>query len=658
MRISPKLKPFSVFVAIVALASALIAAPAAAQNTSSPIRVVVTGQGGAPVAGMSVAVTHVPTGRTQIMTSSSQGHVTARGLAIGGPYEVSVVGSDYAADVMQGIYVELDKTEVVDLSVRPVVEEVIVTAKAPTGQVAVGVGRSFDRATLDATPSISRDFTAALATDPQILVDNSVARGPAVSMAGQNFRFNSVTIDGVAQNDNFGLSKNASATQRAPISIDAIEAITVNLAPYDVTYGNFIGGNINIVTKSGTNEFHGSAFYQSNDDSLSGTKTGNTKLDIGKFSEDVYGFSLGGPIIRDKLFFFANYEKFETTRPANAQSIDNIAGVTQADLDRFIGILENEYGYMNHGDFTTSDDDEDEKILLKLDWNINDEHRAVFTYQIAEGDVIFDDFPNSVALHSNRYNINEKMTAYSAHLFSNWTDNFSTEIKFGSKDVENRQVSVDDSTNEFIAIAPGGGLLQAGGDRFRMNNFLDNKSTLFKIKGDYVMGDHVFTAGWERESKDVQNLFTPGTRGVFYFCSLDDMENRSMTGAGFCGAAGFALFGGANNGQDALGDMTLDVDSFYIQDEWTPNSDLTMTFGLRYDSLSNGDQINENPAFMARRGFSNTENMDGKDLVLPRFGFNWDATDRMTLRGGAGSAPTPQSIRRSTASPAARRQSA
>ncbi len=342
--------------------------------------------------------------------------------------------------------------------------------------VQVGVGRDFDRATIDGTPSISRDFISTLATDPKILVDNSVARGPAVSFAGQNFRYNSVTIDGVAQNDNFGLSKNASATQRTPISIDAIEAVNVNIAPYDVTYGNFIGGNINIVTKSGTNDFEGSVFYFSTDDSLTGDESDGVKLAIGDFSEDTYGFTFGGPIVEDKLFFFTNYEKFETDRPSNTQTIDNIAGVTQADVDRVRSILQSEYGF-DPGPFAANDTDEDEKILLKLDWFINDDHRAVATYQVADGDVIFDDFPEVAVLQSNRYNINEKLTAFSAQLFSNWSDNFSTELKIGSKDVENRQISVDTTNPDFAITAPGGGTIAAGGDRFRHTNELDNEST-------------------------------------------------------------------------------------------------------------------------------------------------------------------------------------
>ena len=386
----------------------------------------------------------MPTGRTQITTSTTSGVVTSRGLAVGGPYSVNVAsGSGYIADGTDDIILKLDETEVVNLNVRTEeIEEIIVVATQMIQELRTGVGRDFGAREIQATPSIARDFVSVLATEPKILVDNSVARGPAISMAGQNFRFNSVTIDGVAQNDNFGLSKNASATQRTPISIDAIEAINVNIAPYDVTYGNFIGGNINIVTKSGTNELQGSAFYASTDDDMTGNKSDGVNLGIGDFEEDVYGFTLGGPIVPDKLFFFVNYEKFETTVPSNTQTIDNIAGVTQADVDRVRQIFQTEYGF-DPGPFAASDDDQDEKILIKLDWHINDDHRAVATYQVADGDVLFDDFPDAAVLQSNRYNINEKLTAFSGRVFSNWTDRLSTEFKIGFKDVENRQISVD-----------------------------------------------------------------------------------------------------------------------------------------------------------------------------------------------------------------------
>jgi hypothetical protein len=597
------------------------------------------------VGGVSVSVTHLPTGRTRVSSTNSNGVANTRGLAVGGPYEVAVVGGgQYAADVQQNIFVELDQTEVIEIVARPVIEEVIVTAQAMTEQVVVGIGRSFNRNTIDGTPSISRDFVSTLATDPKILVDNSVARGPAVSIGGANFRFNNLTIDGVAQNDNFGLSKNASATQRSPISIDAIEALTVNVAPYDVTYGSFIGGNINIVTKSGTNEFEGSVYAFKTDESFTGNKSDGANLGIADFDEETYGFTLGGPIIKDKLFFFVNYEKFETTRPSNSQTIDSIVGVTQADVDRVINIFNTEYGF-DPGIFDATDVDEDEKFLIKLDWDINDEHRAVASFQRAEGDVLFDDFPDLAVLQTNRYNINEKLDAFSLQVFSNWTDNLSTEIKIGSKSVENRQVSIDSSTPDFLIVTPGFGSITAGGDRFRHNNQLDNESDQLRLKADYTIGDHVITAGYEREAKKTANTFVPFTRGQYIFAPDDGPDGLPDTGDERTGIDNFeirninvVLFGGSTSGvvADAIGRFELVTNSLFVQDEWVASDELVLKFGVRFDEHDNNDQIPLNPNFVARNGFDNTFNLDGNDLLMPRFGFDWTPSDRLTIRGGAG----------------------
>ena len=637
------LKFRSYFLSVTAtLVMALIAGPAAAQGTTSSLRVVVTDSTGAAAGNVALRITHVPTGRSLSVTSNDAGVATSRGLAVGGPYEVEVADAgNYAADVQQNIYLELDETAVVALSVRAAIEEVVVTAQAATQELAVGVGTNFDRTAIDATPSIGRDFTSVIARDPKILVDNSVARGPAVSMAGQNFRFNRVTIDGIPQNDNFGLNKNASATSRTPISIDAVEAVTVNMAPYDVSYGNFVGGNINIVTKSGTNDFHGSAFYYNTDKSLSGNKSDGVKVDIGDFEEDTYGFTFGGPIIKDKLFFFANYEKFETTVPANAAPISVVPGVDQADVDQVISVLNSEYGF-DPGVYAGSDTDEDEKRHLKIDWFLNDEHRIVGTYQYAKTDVLFDDFsPTVAALQSNRYNINQEMTAFSFQLFSNWTDQLSTEVKIGTKEVIRRDVSVDGTTNEFLILKDVAafefGTILAGGDRFRHSNELDNDSDLFRIKADYMTGNHTLTAGWERESKSVRNRFLPFSKALVVFGSIADLgDGDPATTADRIPLD--VVYGNSNTGvaTDAEADFTLDVDSFFIQDEWRPTDDLTLTFGVRYDTLSNNDPITDNPNFLARQGFENGFNLDGNDLLQPRFGFNWTANDRLTIRGGAG----------------------
>ena len=611
---------------------AIFSISAQAQDITSELRVMVVDKAGSTVEGVEVRITHTPTERSQVLTSNALGQVTARGLQVGGPYSIEPDNSTaYTSDGVRDIYLVLGETEVVNLTVAPVImEEVLVTTQQTDQELRYGSGTDFKQDFIESIPSISRDFVSTLATDPKILVDTSVARGPAVSIAGGNYRFNSVTIDGVAQNDNFGLSKNASATQRAPISIDAVEALTVNVAPFDVIYGNFVGGNINVVTKSGTNDFHGSVYAFQNDDSWSGNKSKGQDLGIQAFSEDVYGGTLGGPIIKDKLFFFAAYEKFKTDRPSNTQSIEDIAGVTQADVDMARSIFQSEYGF-DPGPFATTDTDKDEKILLKLDWYINDDHRAVMSYQRADGDVLFDDFPEAAILQSNRYNINEKLDAYSVHVFSTWNDRLSSEFKFGKKKVENRQISagVGPFTPDFAVFTDAGGLIGAGGDRFRHSNELDNESRQFKFKADYELDQHTITAGWEQEEYTVRNLFLPFSRAQYAFFGFEALENREP---------GFVLYGNSNSGvgKDAEANFSLTVDSFYIQDEFAASDDFTLKFGLRYDTYSNSDAIVANPAFMQRRGYSNTENLDGKDLVSPRFGFNWTPTDSLTVRGGVG----------------------
>jgi len=611
---------------------ALAALPVFAQSTSSQLRVTVVDLNGNAVGGVDVRITHLPTDRSVTLTSNAAGLVTARGLQVGGPYRVeSADRTRYTAEAIEDIFLVIGETGLVDLAVSAAsseLEEVVVVGQQQAERLKFGSGSDFKRETIEGIPSISRDFVSTLATDPKIQVDNSVARGPAVSIAGGNYRYNSVTIDGVSQNDNFGLSQNASATQRTPISIDAIQALEVNVSPFDVTYGNFVGGNINVVTKSGTNDFHGSAYGFTTGDNWTGNKSKGENLGIGNFDEDTYGATFGGPLIKDRLFFFVAYEKFETTVPSNTRTIDNITGVTQADVDEAIDIFKTVYGF-DPGTFEAEDKDQDEKILVKLDWFINDDHRAVATYQRADGDVLFDDFPELAILQSNRYNINETLDAYSLHLFSHWNDRLSTEFKLGFKDVKNRQISVNSDTPDFAVFTAGGGFIGAGGDRFRHTNELDNSTDQIKFKVDYVAGDHTLTAGWEQEEHTVRNLFLPFSKGQYNFFGLDALRNREV---------GFVLYGNSNTGvaKDAEANFSLQVDSFYLQDEWAPTDSLTFKLGLRYDTYSNNDAVVANPFFLARNGFSNTENLDGKDLFSPRFGFNWSATDRLAVHGGGG----------------------
>lgn len=617
----------------------MLTAAVSAQSTSSSIRIRVLDPTGQPLPGVQVSILHTPTGRIITRSSNEAGVILARGLAVGGEYVVSLTNEgrrlSYGGFVQGDINLDLGETETVTLLANGddpsatqsagQLEEIEITAERILSALRVGPGRDFSQNDIQSIASVGRDFASTLAVDPSIVVDSSVPRGPAIGIAGQNFRFNTVTIDGVPQNDSFGLSFNASATQRSPISLDAIQAIQVNVAPFDVTYGNFLGGNINIVTRSGDNDFHGGGFFFYTDDGLTGDQIGNDEVALGNFDEVIWGGTLGGPIVEDKLFFFLNFEQFETTRPGNAQTLDQL-GVDPAGLERFQQILETEYGFTDAGAFAADETDKDQKILVKLDWNITDRHRMAVAYQRADGDVLFDDFPNQPVLNSNRYNINESLDSYSAQLYSDWTDNFSTEIRVGFKDVKNRQVSVNANTPEFTVFEVNS---NAGGDRFRQANELDTGNRLLRFKAEYLVGNHTLTAGIEQDHLDVRNTFLPFSRGQIFFNTLDDLENR---------VPNFLLFGGSNSGvrEDAIAQFEMDTNTVYLQDEWAVTDTLTVKAGLRWDWINNNDPVPFNQNFQDRNGFANTENLDGKSLLAPRFGFNWDATDRLTVRGGAG----------------------
>ena len=171
-------------------------------------------------------------------------------------------------------------------------------------------------------------------------------------------------------------------------------------------------------------------------------------------------------------------------------------------------------------------------------------------------------------------------------------------MKLGTKEVIRRDISVDPSAPDFAITAPGGGTIAAGGDRFRHSNELDNDTDIFRLKADYAVGDHLLTAGIEQESKTVRNRFLPWSHGQYFFFSIDDLETRTSS---------LVAYGNSNTGvaTDAEARFTLDVNSFYVQDEWTATDDLTLTFGVRFDEINNDDPITDNPNFLARRGFTN-----------------------------------------------------
>ena len=630
----------------IALASATtFAIQAEAQSTTSAVKGTVSA-GGAPVANATVIVTHTPSGSKKTLTTNNNGAYSVSGLRVGGPYTITVT-SDKGSRTVEDVYLTLGNVSSIGIELSNdtnALEEIVVTGSALSGGVQMGAGSSIDQRTMDGVPATGRDFADYVKINPMINLDptdNLVG----ISVAGTNNRFNSITIDGVAQNDDFGLNANGQPGQRNTISMDVIEQISINIAPFDVQYNGFQGANFNVVTKSGTNEFHGSAYGFLRDDSLTGSsstdKDGNKDENlISDFSEKTWGATLGGPIIKDKLFFMAGYEKFTsstpiTTGPAGSSFGQTVDGVTQADLDRAADIAQNVYGFDagRFGDFNSLKE-QDRKIFAKLDWNINEDHRASFTYQNTKGNKIFVRNTNArfgdISLPSAWYDKIEEIETYSLQVFSDWSDNFSTELKVSKKDQITQQNPLFGGDFAQVEIKLGtGDSIFLGPDLFRHANFLKNNAWGAKFKATYVMDDHEISAGIEFDKFDVFNLFIVGSEGIYSFDGLDNFEARTASSFSYTNAF-------TNNEADGGASFSTKQLTFYLQDVWTVNEQLDIQFGLRYERFSTGDTPSFNQNFFDKYGFGNNATLDGRDIFLPRFGFNYAWDERTTIRGGVG----------------------
>jgi len=635
--------------AAIALVCCLVfSSPLLAVETSSGLRGVLVDSQGNPIANQTIIITHNPTGRVKTLTTSGKGIFQASGLNVGGPYSVELKdGSEYVVEDINDLFLTLGRTASIQLNAKSEITDggivTVVGTRTLAGSYKKGPSSDFDESDISRTAAISRDIKSILRMDSKITVDSTVDGGPALSIAGGNIRSNSLTVDGVKQNDDFGLNKNGYPGRRTPISLDAIEQLEVNIAPYDVTYGDFQGGNVNIVTKSGTNEFSGSAFYFRSDDNMIGDKSRGNDLNIGDFEEDTYGFTLGGPILKDKLFFFASYEKFESVSPYQF-SLDNQNGVTEAnerigitqtDFDEIAQVARDVWNY-DIGGYDVPKEEDDEKLLLKFDWYINEDHRASLTYQNNSGNTVRDywgeTFPTApwTTAESNRYNQAEELDAYSLQVFSDWSSDFSTEVKISNKKVKTSQDPLLGANFEQMLITTdNGGQLYIGPDMFRHANKLENERFSFNLKGDYYLNeDHKITFGWEHEQLDIFNLFVFGSLGFVEFASVDDFANN----------LGFHVYQNALSGNpsDAVDQFEYKIDTFYLQDEWTATEDLTVSYGLRYSQYSNDDKPVLNPNFVDRHNFSNQENYDGLSLLEPRAGFTYTYNEDTIIRGGIG----------------------
>jgi outer membrane receptor for ferrienterochelin and colicin len=614
-------------------------------DTSSAIRGRISNPEGAAAAGTKVIILHVPSGTSRTVVTNETGNFVASGLRVGGPYKVIVDSETYSDETVNDVFLQLGDTYQLNKQLQQVetVERIAVTGSVIASSN-VGASSSFNQEMIENSPAFNRDIKDIVRNNPLAVVseDNQL------SIGGANSKFNSFTVDGIGQNDDFGLNSSGYPSQRSPISLDAIEQISVDVSPFTAKVGGFSGGIVNVVTKSGGNDTKGSFFYEFTDENLAGdaeaTKIGSTN----KFSiseQRTFGATLGGAVVEDKLFYFVSVESFKQTTPMpfGVGSGTNPSRVSKADVDAVIKTLKDVYGIT---DSLGSDPvDTDDKILLKLDWNINEQHRADFTFQYQDNieERNFTDSATTVRLKSNAYDYQTLTSNYAAHLFSDWTDSFSTEISLAYKDVVSD--SILNAKTAAYSVRAQSGTISGGTDVFRHANYAANKNLKIGVDATYLLEEHTINFGAEVESLNLYNLFAESSLGSWSFdrsgsgataqTALQNFQNKrpitTSTNPGF-------VYKNApsNDIQDTAVDLTRVTQVLYVEDQFSPIDEVDVTAGLRYERLASDDLPAANPEFFKTYGYTNTENMDGLDVLLPRLGLTWYASDSLTVRGGVG----------------------
>lgn len=622
------------------LLAVLATAPAFAQSTSAGVGGQVLGADGKPVAGAEVTITHSESGTVSRALTDASGRYNARGLRVGGPYIITISKEGAGSGSQSDVYLNLDQVNQVNVALQPEVttlqEVVAVAAGGWEGFSAdkMGTGSVVTREQLEGFASIRRDLQDYARLDPRI-AQTDKERGE-ISAGGQNTRFNSITIDGVTTNDTFGLESNNLPTERQPIPMDAIEEVQVNVANYDVTQKAYTGANVNAVVKSGTNDFHGSAYYIYRDSDMVGDDQDGNEFN-GFIDEKTYGGTFGGPLLKDRLFFFTAYEKFERSSPRpdfcpeDASCSNNVTDITTADIAEAQRIARDVWGF-DAGSFEVGDlKNETENVLAKIDWNISDNHRASFTYtDVEQTQLIVPNFDrDDLSLNSHWYNQVKTFETFVGQLYSDWTDNFSTEVKLSWRQYDSEPENA--SRLPQVIIDMGASDLNLGTEQFRHANRLSTDTFNAYAAGELFLGDHTLKFGADYESNEVFNLFLESSLGNYTFNSLADFEAGTYRNYLYR----TSVDGNLNS---AAADFTLDNLGLFVQDTWAVNSNLTLTMGLRVDIPSVDQDPLFNQAALDAFGRRNDVTIDGNELWQPRFGFNYTFdSDRPTqLRGGIG----------------------
>ncbi len=681
---------------VLPFAAATVAPTAAqAQQIITSIQGQVTNEAGQPVPSATVTVTDTRTGATQTIRTDPQGRFTAPNLTTGGPYTVTAVAGGFQGQTVNDINTTLQGPTQLTFALSPAQAAaaaaegaIVVTAtRARVTQLAVGPGTSFTTQVMQSAPTFNRDVRDVIRMDPRVSLDREdAATGGSgqdrITCLGGNDRSNTFTVDGIPQSDIYGLNDTGfSSRSSTPIPYDAVRETQVQFAPFDVEYGGFQGCAINVVTKSGSNHFHGSSFYEFSNNDLRGEKVGNR--DVAPIEPDKrWGVSLGGPIIKDRLFFFGAYEhqkagQSQDEGPTGAGFANEVPGVSVEQFNEISQVLWDVYG-VDTGPLVHNRPYTNERLFGRLDWQITDAHRLEVTYQrLKESTMKSDDLftgssPNLVG--ANTFFLSGTDSKYySARLYSNWTDSFSTELRYSRSNVVDIQdpvgggeaqsgnpiprilVGIDNSpvgTSPNPAPADPDATVLGGPGTSRSANDLRTKLDLFRGLANYKLGSHHLKAGLDVNRAQIFNLFVQNATGTLVFRNINDLREGILSNGTSTStfpdsvvlgrtAGAFGNFTASGDVNDAAAEFSRSIYSAYAQDDWQVNENLSLVGGLRVDWFTGGHP-SLNPNFENRYGFRNDTGFSDIDpIVLPRLAFTYRIPEtsifrRSRVQGGVG----------------------
>nr|WP_255364072.1 TonB-dependent receptor [Arachidicoccus sp. BS20] len=648
-----------------------------AQVTTSTITGKISTPEGQPLGGATVTATHTPSGTVYKAISNDKGLFTLPGLRIGGPYTVTVQYVGYASQTINDINLRLGEPYDVSITLAEAssdMQTVTVSATAKKALVEkLGPTTVIGTRELSTMPTISRSITDFTRLTPQASGNN---------FGGRDGRYNNLKVDGVNLNNNFGLSNDPlPGGGRSPISLDAFEQISVATTPFDVRQAGFTGAAINAATKSGTNEFHGTAYAFTTNQNFNGKKVGSYDLgDLAKNSNKIYGGSIGGPIIKNKLFFFVNgeYEKSSKPGPAYYPTGGNGTGTesqtTVADMQKVYDYVTTNFGY-DPGSYQSTPPfaGHDWKILAKIDWNIDVNNKLTLKYtnfnnqndwNLLNGGSIpngggftvtgrtgtVGSLPNSrysnnsMAFFNSNYGFKHLVKTYSAELNSRFSSKVSNQFLFTITRNRDTRITPNGQFFPTVDIFNGNGqnYISLGTDPFTQNNDVINNITSVLDNLTIYAGKHTITAGISYEHQYLGNMFMPGAASYYAYNSLDDFLNDA---APAYYAWTYSLLPGTPNPYSA--NLKTGQWGLYVQDEINVSNNFKLTAGIRADKVNYlGNPIgnssidtlflpNANGDFVH---YSTSKWPSSPVVFSPRVSFRWDVLHdhSLVVRGGTG----------------------